>query len=386
MPPKAASTSTAQPSAELAEARAQLDASHTRQTELEQTIAGLRDDLARLASSQQAEDQDRARRETSATTEPVANIQVGTTSTADRQASLAPSHQTTTTNGGRAPEPKVASPEYYAGQRHKVKSFITQVTMVIALQPSRFTSEESKVLYTGSFLRDTAFLWFEPFVNSMASHAFMQNFHLFCDELRRTFGDPDEVGTAERELYALRQKTSVAAYLADFMRSAVLVKWNDEAKAAQFYRGLKDTIKDELARTGRPSSLKELQQAAIRIDTRLYERYVERGGTTVTTNTNRASTQPLRTTSTFTRTQTTFPRHQNHLRAVVQPVRTNFTKGGKLTPAEYQRRKDNHLCLYCGDKGHSVAQCPKAPARDARPGNALRIAKVGKAVPQQGKA
>ena len=163
------------------------------------------------------------------------------------------------------------------------------------------------------------------------------------------------------------------------MRYAVLVKWNDEAKAAQFYRGLKDAIKDELSRVGRPVNLKDLEAAAIRIDTRLFERLVEKGERPMTTNftgsqsrfTPRTpSTFVPRTSSTFTPrtstfTKSTYTRPSENLRASFTSS-DQVTKRGKLSPAEYQRRKDNNLCLYCGDKGHQVLQCPVAPSPHSR--------------------
>jgi hypothetical protein len=106
----------------------------------------------------------------------------------------------------KAIEPKVAPPEYYNGAKLKLTTFITQVTLVFKMQPSRFPDEETKVLYAGSYLRDTAFLWFQPFVTAIPSPPFMQNFNLFCTELKRSFGDPDEVATAERSLVSLRQR------------------------------------------------------------------------------------------------------------------------------------------------------------------------------------
>ena len=284
-----------------------------------------------------------------------------------REMSTAPT-AVTTTSSGRNSEPKVASPEYYHGQRNKLATFITQVTMVITLQATRFPSEVSKVLYAGSFLRDTAFLWFQPYVTADPQPSFMTDFKEFCRELKNTFGDPDEIATAERQLYALRQKGSVTSYVTEFMRFAVLVKWNDEAKAAQFYRGLKDGIKDELSRIGKPSSLKELEDVAIRIDTRLFERQVERGERT--SPANYTSSNPPRFTPrpvpTFTKTQTTYTRPSENLRAAFQPRPDTTTRKGKLTPAEYQRRKDSNLCLYCGDKGHQVIKCPLAPPAKVR--------------------
>ena len=318
-----------------------------------------------------------------------ATRQVQAASPPARDMSAAPTAITTTSNG-RNSEPKVASPEYFHGQRNKLATFITQVTMVITLQATRFPSEVSKVLYAGSFLRDTAFLWFQPYVTADPQPTFMTDFKEFCRELKNTFGDPDEIATAERQLYALRQKGSVTSYMAEFMRFAVLVKWNDEAKAAQFYRGLKDGIKDELSRVGKPSTLKELEDVAIRIDTRLFERQVERGERTSFTNyTSSTPTRfPPRPASTFTKTQTTYTKPSENLRAAFQPTSDKTTRQGKLTPAEYQRRKDNNLCLYCGDKGHQVIKCPIAPPAKSRPN--LRTATVSTskpdASPSSGKA
>lgn len=279
-----------------------------------------------------------------------------------RGASLAPTTLTASTATTRTFEPKVASPEYFMGHRSKLSSFITQVTMVILLQPSRFPSEESKVLFAGSFLRDTAFLWFQPWVTTKEKPLFMLSFDAFCAELRKTFGDPDEVKTAERQLYALKQKGSASAYLADFMRYAVLVKWNDEAKAAQFYRGLKEGIKDELARVGIPQQFKDLQEAAVRIDTRLFERQVEKGEhyprATYTSSYTRNTSRP----TTYSKTSTVITRPASDSLHVFHPSNNQQrTRRGKLTPTEYQRRKDNNLCLYCGEKGHQVLKCPIAP-------------------------
>ena len=283
----------------------------------------------------------------------------------ERGISMAP---TSLTQSGYS-EPKVASPEFFSGQRNKLSTFLTQVSMVIALQPARFPSEMTKILYAGSFLRDTAFLWFQPFVVLQPPPLFMQGFEAFCTELRKTFGDPDEVGSAERQLYLLRQRTSVSSYLADFTRLSVLVKWNSEAKAAQFYRGLKDNLKDELARGKKWESLTELQETSLRIDARLFERQIERGDRSAIPGYLPPAfrARPLPTVG---RPRPPFD-SEHSLSAnlhTISPPRPppsrTLTNRGKLTPAEYQRRKDLALCLYCGDKGHAVLNCPIAsPSR-----------------------
>jgi hypothetical protein len=108
----------------------------------------------------------------------------------------------------------------------------------------------------------------------------MNDFELFCKKLKELFGDPNERATAERNLYALKQKGSATSYLADFQRYSVLVEWNDQAKMAQFYRGLKEMVKDELAKQDDSQTLTELMERAVKIDTRLYERNLEKARTT----------------------------------------------------------------------------------------------------------
>lgn len=304
------------------------------------------------------------------------NVESGDNDDRLREQSLVPTHISSTSSQGRSSEPKVYQPEYYYGQRNKLTTFITQVSMVITLQPSRFTTEQSKIFYMGSFLRDTAFLWFQPYAVADPAPSFMESYHGFCAELKRTFGDPDEVGTAERQLYSLRQKTSVAAYVADFTRYSVIVKWNEEAKASQFYRGLKDNIKDELSKVDKPTTLKGLQTTAIRIDTRLFERQVERGehrNSTTSTGQARFGSRTGPLIRGVPTTQQTF--HQAFA------SQNNFTRRGKLTPSEYQRRKDNQLCLYCGEKGHQVAQCPVAPTRSVNFKAAVSQSKFNKPKP-----
>lgn len=271
-----------------------------------------------------------------------------------------------TTNGKH--EPKVSSPEYFSGQRNKVTTFITQVKMVIGLQPSRFPTENSKVLYAASYLRDTAFLWFQPYLAAENPPAWLDDFNAFCKELRAMFGDPDEVATAERHLYNLRQRGSASSYVADFTRYAAIVSWKDEALCAQFYRGLKDTIKDELARTEKPKDLKTLKDIAVRIDTRLFERHLERDRSSTKSLDNRYVPRNPNFKTTITKATFT-PRpafrqdydKRDHLQMGFNTKPPNNKFRGKIPNAEYERRKREGLCLYCGGKGHTVHHCPVAP-------------------------
>jgi hypothetical protein len=52
--------------------------------------------------------------------------------------------------------------------------------------------------------------------------------------------------------------------------------WNEEALGSTFYKGLKDSVKDEMKDL--PDTYKKLVTVAIKINTRQWERRLEKGG------------------------------------------------------------------------------------------------------------
>ena len=80
------------------------------------------------------------------------------------------------------------------------------------------------------------------------------------------FGDIDEVKTAERNLRCLRQKGSVANYTVEFQQYATVTNQDDDALCSQYYKGLKDIVKDEFAKIDRLDTLSQLIIAVVKID------------------------------------------------------------------------------------------------------------------------
>jgi hypothetical protein len=77
----------------------------------------------------------------------------------------------------------------------------------------------------------------------------------------------------------LRQRTSVAAYKAEFQILAAKIDWNDDALASQFYRGLKERVRKEITlHNDRPDTLKGMFDIAVTIDTRIFELQLEKKG------------------------------------------------------------------------------------------------------------
>ena len=265
---------------------------------------------------------------------------------------------TTTSGVHPAQEPHTSDPEYFDGRRSTLRNFLAQCRIVFLAQPSRFPTERHKVIYASSYLRDVAFAWFQPFLDTIdheKPNAMLESFVCFSNALQEAFGDPDRKRTAENKLTLLRQVTSAATYSAEFKRLAVDTDWNDPALCFQYYRGLKEALKDELAKLPRVECLDVLMDLCIRLDTRLHERRLEKHhnpshGTAI----NHTIMHPMIT------------RHHPPA-ATPAPVPNRMEldavqeRRGPLTEDEKQRRRRLGLCLYCGLAGHQANACASRP-------------------------
>src|SRR6185312_11697636 len=232
-------------------------------------------------------------------------------------------------------EPKVASPEFFHGHRKKARSFLLQLKNVFLAQPERFASDNNRVAYAISFLRDVAFEWIAPHleVNSMM----LTSFEDFEEAFNVAFSDVDRRRNAERELLCLKQgKRPVSALVSEFQRLAFETKMNADALFPLFYQTLNDDVKDELCKCERPTSIEEYYRLAIRIDDRLFERRTEKRSNFIPTFPRSFSPKPL----------------QQPVTESTAMIVDNIQRRGPLSKNEKERRIKENLCMYCGAKDH----------------------------------
>jgi hypothetical protein len=145
-------------------------------------------------------------------------------------------------------------------------------------------------LFALSYLRGKALEWIQPHIEDFIDHpsgegASPRTVEILSTEARffvaikETFDVGNDTLEADRDLRVLRQRTSAAAYRAEFSILAAKVGWNDDALASQFYRGLKDQVRTEITmHYERPSTLRDMADLAIRIDTCIFEVQLEKKG------------------------------------------------------------------------------------------------------------
>ncbi len=237
-------------------------------------------------------------------------------------------------------EPKLGDPEPFHGDRKKSRNFLMQCHVKFMGQPSRFDTEEKKIMYAISWLRGTAFSWVAPFVQK--NHFPFSTFKQFSEAFTNVFGDIDLVRNAERTLLNLRQgKRPVASLVSDFQRHSIDTTWSESALMSIFYNALNEDVKDELCKIERPEKLDEFYMQAIRIGNRLYERQEEkRKGNHVFID------LPPQI------------RHESPEGLVPMELDAAYVQG-PISEAEKERRKKNGLCSYCGEDGHFWKACPR---------------------------
>ena len=140
---------------------------------------------------------------------------------------------------------KIQPPENFTGDRNQFKSWLSQLHLYFLHIRDSLTTDRRKVLLACTFIKNPAFAFVAPIVDSADKPGEtpppeLDDYEKFLTKLHVLFGPHDPKGEAQRKLQSLKQKKdmSVEQYAAEFQRWQVLTGWNDESLISQFKRGL----------------------------------------------------------------------------------------------------------------------------------------------------
>ena len=258
-------------------------------------------------------------------------------------------------------EPHVPAPEPYAGEIGGAGGFILRCSLVFDQQPLSYPSDRAKIAYTINLLRGRAAQWATALWEQGSS--ILSSFDNFSHELCRIFDHPRQGQESAKRLFSLVQGSrSVADFSIDFRIAASESGWGELELRGVFLKNLSSELKDELASRDEPDSLESLISLAIRIDNRLRERRREKVQASFPSVREAASPVPppalpvpsLQSPATSTSSTS----------SQIEPMQLGRAR---LSPSERQRRFNQRLCIYCGQAGHFLANCPQKPKGQAHP-------------------
>ncbi|KAI2661113.1 Transposon Tf2-8 polyprotein [Labeo rohita] len=227
----------------------------------------------------------------------------------------------------------MAMPATFAGEAAECSVFLLQVNLFIKMQPQRFTTEDAKVAFLISLLTGKALLWARAIWN--AENPIVHSYKQFTNHFTKVFSTATgELATSD-QLFRLQQGTSSANhYTLHFRTLAAASGWNEKALLGAFRQGLNPDLRAAMALYDDSIGLEAFLQRTNKVAQNL------------------AACQPP-----ITAPQ---PASVAACHPVPEPMQIDSTR---LSRAERNRRIMNGLCLYCGQPGHRLRQCPIRPPR-----------------------
>ena len=149
---------------------------------------------------------------------------------------------------------------------------MTQLRIKLNINKDHYPTEQSKLAYALSRLKEKALEQMQPYLERDGNIAIV-DMNAFYTKLQLAFGDPDRKATAQRELRQLRQKNKeFYLYLSDYQRLVPDTGFDDEAKRSILLDGLsselKSALKSALITVDLPASLENTIQVLQKIDNR----------------------------------------------------------------------------------------------------------------------
>ena len=154
------------------------------------------------------------------------------------------------------------------------------------LHANQFLSEVFKVLFATFYLEETALDWMQPCVKDYLINSKLKkksetfqifyNFSNMIVIIKEAFEDSDENKMNEKRLLILKQQKSMTIYAAQFKTLTYKTNWEDSALKAHFYKKLSDRVKNAMMIIEKSRILADTIKLITRIDTRQYERYINK--------------------------------------------------------------------------------------------------------------
>lgn len=320
---------------------------------------------------------------------PIASVPVPVPANSSYSNYAGPSTQTPIQNNSRGMEPisaKIELPQKFSGNQLESEEFLFSLQNYFTFCGALTLDQQIRIFI--SLLTGDALTWYRRviFESKMTFHSFDDLLHEF--RLRWSIDPFVLEESSKRQLHYLRQTSSVRQYADQFKRIAANTKFDDYSRTHFFQMGLKENVKHHIFQLNpRPASLNELISESIRFDEREFflKQHVEKVPKPVYSAPHSyekvskpvysapqlTSTNPVRRDF---RNSTNAMKHAEPKTTKVNAIEVTTTKKKPvhrpygLSLEERNQRRDNNLCVYCGQSEcpgvQETESCPLIPSKN----------------------
>lgn len=274
------------------------------------------------------------------------------------------------------PPPKkrshVAKPDDFTGKDWD--KFMRQIMLYIAANKADFDTNESKVLFVLTYMKDgLAGQWANNFIDEVSEEAQeggepdWGTYQSLIIKLNTAFGDQNKKKTAQEKLsHATMGNRTASEFLNYFeqqVRAAGYQDGHDQYLIELLERALKPSIVSKIyGQETVPDTYEEWKSKAIRLDG-LEHRFAQIQ--------NRSTASATRRPPTHQNQNQQQPKYTADSRAP-QKVQQNqdgsrwITFGGRGQPMQLDEARKQGVCFKCGEQGHIGKFCPRAAPAQVR--------------------
>jgi Retrotransposon gag protein/Zinc knuckle len=255
----------------------------------------------------------------------------------------------------RPPVPMPLTPKYTGNDKDmSLSDFKAKLKNTFARFPESLAEESAKVHYALNSSDGPAFSYFAAILNGEAvdEENILQDFDSYIDVLDRLYGNKNKVHAVESKLSHLRQNGDIADYILQFQTLSSQVRWNEAALVARFKEGLSPSVKRGLTSCWDTLTTMQNTQAKALVAYQNQEHLNRVTGHYHPIG--RPRTQP------YVRPQASgAPAATATQVSSATAMDLDQVRSRRLTPEQKEYRRQNKLCLYCGEPGHFANNCPK---------------------------
>jgi len=180
---------------------------------------------------------------------------------------------------------KILTSNLYYEDKDKLDAFLIQVNVYVKTH-KKLSSFHDKILFAFLYFRKDVFKWFKSLIKNHLKtksedqedeiNKVFEDFSNFKQAIQRMYEDINAKRIVEWQLYDIKQSESAFKYITAFQLIAAKIKWNDLTFTAQFYKELKNVIKNKIACMNKLATLHVMINKTIMLNNWQYERRLEK--------------------------------------------------------------------------------------------------------------